>query len=177
MTNPLSMFAQPVLQQLATTTGYTASLIYVRVENSRVLIARVESEHPLSYILPVGERLPLHLGSAGKIFLAEMGPEDVDAALAGIESIRLASGDTVAVDQLKTTLTRIHDDGYAVSVSERNIGVSSVMAPVRDPDDTLVGVLGVTGPADSIDATTKTTLIAEVRRAATALGARVPLSR
>ena len=176
VTNPLSIYAQPVLQQLATTTGYTASL-YVRVESSRVLIARVESEHPLSYVLPVGERLPLHLGGAGKIFLADMGPDDVDAALAGIESIRLASGDTVAVDQLKTTLTRIRDDGYAVSVSERNIGVSSVMAPVRDPDDTLVGVLGVTGPADSIDATTKTTLIAEVRRAATALGARVPLSR
>ncbi|HYJ56766.1 MAG TPA: IclR family transcriptional regulator C-terminal domain-containing protein [Mycobacterium sp.] len=116
-------------------------------------------------------------GGACGLVLTGMGPEDVDATLAGIESIRLASGDTVAVDQLKTTLTGIHDDGYAVSVSERNIGVSSVMAPVRDPDDTLVGVLGVTGPADSIDATTKTTLIAEVRRAATALGARVALSR
>ena len=101
-----------------------------------------------------------------------MAPDDVDAALAGIESIRPASGDTVAVDHLKTTLTRIRDDGYAVSVSERNIGISSVMAPVRDPDHALVGVLGVTGPADSVDATTRTTLISEVCRAATVLGAR-----
>jgi IclR family acetate operon transcriptional repressor len=176
VTNPLSQLAQPVLQQLATTTGYTASL-YVKVETSRVLIARVESEHPLSYVLPVGERLPLHLGGAGKIFLAEMEPDDVDAVLAGVDTIRLASGDTVSADELKTTLDRIREDGYALSVSERNIGISSVMAPVRGPDGTLLAVLGVTGATDTIDSQTRSTLIAEVRRAATALGARVPVGR
>ena len=71
VTNPLSLLSQTTLQQLATITGYTASL-YVRVEDSRVLIARVESENPLSYVLPVGERLPLYLGGAGKLFLAEV---------------------------------------------------------------------------------------------------------
>lgn len=78
VSNPLSALAQPVLQQLATNTGYAASL-YVRVEYSRVLIARVESDHPLSYVLPVGERLPLHLGGAGKIFLAELMPSSGSA--------------------------------------------------------------------------------------------------
>lgn len=171
VTNPLSVLAQPVLQQLATTTGFTASL-YVRVENSRVLIARVESEHPLSYVLPVGERLPLHLGGAGKIFLADMDPEDVDHALTGMASIRLAGGDVISVDDLKAALPQIRNDGYALSVGERSIGISSVMAAVRGGDDSLLAVLGVTGPADSIDGGTRTSLIAEVRRAAAALGSR-----
>lgn len=176
VTNPLSTLAQPVLQQLATTTGYTASL-YVRVENSRVLIARVESAHPLSYVLPVGERLPLHLGGAGKIFLAEMDADEVDAALADAGTIHLASGDTVTPEELKAALGHIRNDGYALSVGERTIGISSVTAPVRAADDTLLAVLGVTGAADTIDAGTQKSLIAEVRRAAAALGNRMPVSR
>jgi IclR family acetate operon transcriptional repressor len=176
VTNPLSQLAQPVLQQLATTTGFTASL-YVQVENSRVLIARVESEHPLSYILPVGERLPLHIGGAGKIFLAEMTDEGIDASLSGVGSVRHASGNTVSIDDLKKTLAQIKKDDYAVSVGERTIGISSVMAPVRAADGTLLAVLGVTGPTDSIDTNTQTALIAEVRRAAAALGTRAPVTR
>lgn len=30
------------------------------------------SAHPSSYVLPAGERLPLHLGGAGKIFQAAL---------------------------------------------------------------------------------------------------------
>lgn len=176
MTNPLSVLAQPVLQQLATTSGYTASL-YVRVENSRVLIARVESAHPLSYVLPVGERLPLHLGGAGKIFLAEMEPDERDSALAPIDEIRLAGGPTLSKSDLTTQLEGIRRDGYAVSISERLFGIASVTAPVRSADGVLLAVLGVTGPADSVDDVTQGQLISEVRRAADALGARAPLAR
>lgn len=176
ITNPLSLLAQPVLQQLATTTDYTASL-YVRVEYSRVLIARVESQHPLNYVLPVGERLPLHLGGAGKVFLADMEADEVDAATAGIATIQLASGDSVTAAALRADLQKIRTQGYAVSVSERTVGISSVAAPVRAADHSLVAVLGVTGPADAIDEATQKSLIAEVRRAAAALGARAPLVR
>jgi len=142
-----------------------------------VLIARVESEHPLSYILPVGERLPLHIGGAGKIFLAEMTDEGIDASLSGVGSVRHASGNTVSIDDLKKTLAQIKKHDYAVSVGERTIGISSVMAPVRAADGTLLAVLGVTGPTDSIDTNTQTALIAEVRRAAAALGTRAPVTR
>ncbi len=173
VTNPLSLLAQPILQQLAVKTGYTASL-YVRVERSRVLIARVESEHPLSYVLPVGERLPLHLGGAGKMFLAEMTAADVDEALATIATISLADGHTVGVDELRTQLKQIHDDGYAVTVAERQVGVGSVTAPVLATDGTMLAAMTVTCPADVLDETTLRGLIVEVRRAAGALGQRVP---
>ncbi len=176
VTNPISVLAQPVLQQLATTTGYAAS-VYVRVQHSRVLIARVESEHPLSYVLPVGERLPLHLGGAGKIFLADMDGEEQAAALAGI-TITLAGGQTVSDDAFRAELARIRDEGYAVSISERLYGIASVAAPVRTSDGALSAVLGVTGPAELIgDAASRNALIAEVRRAAVAFGGRLPPPR
>jgi IclR family acetate operon transcriptional repressor len=176
VTNPLSVLAQPILQQLAANTGFTAS-IFVRVESSRVLIARVESAHPLSYILPVGERLPLHLGGAGKTILAEMNAAEVADAVAGVAEITLADGRVLTKADLRRQLEQIHRDGYAFSISERLFGIASVTAPVRAQDGTLAAVLGVTGPAESFGEDARSQLVAEVRRAATTLGARVPIAR
>ncbi|OZE96708.1 IclR family transcriptional regulator [Rhodococcus sp. 15-1154-1] len=176
VTNPLSVLAQPILQQLAANTGFTAS-IYVRVEHSRVLIARVESDHPLSYVLPVGERLPLHLGGAGKTILAEMSGSEIDDAMAGVAEIAHADGSVLTKAEFRGQLEQIHQDGYAFSISERLFGIASVTAPVHAQDGTLAAVLGVTGPAESFGEGTRTKVVAEVRRAAAILGARVPTSR
>ena len=175
VTNPLSVLSQPTLQQLAVSTGYTASM-YVRVELSRVLIARVESDKPLNYVLPVGERLPLHVGSAGKIILADMPAADIDQVLAAAGDVTLASGQPLDRSALDAELDKIRGDRHAVSISERQYGIASVMAPVRTPDDVLVGVLGVTGPAEEFTEAKLGQLIPEVRRAATALGARLPVT-
>ena len=175
VTNPLSVLSQPTLQQLAVSTGYTASM-YVRVEFSRVLIARVESDKPLNYVLPVGERLPLHVGSAGKIILADLPAADIDQVLAAAGDVTLASGQPLDRAALDAELDKIRGDRHAVSISERQYGIASVMAPVRTPDDVLVGVLGVTGPAEEFTEAKLGQLIPEVRRAATALGARLPVT-
>lgn len=173
VSNPLAALAQPVLQQLATNTGLTAS-VYVRVENSRVLVARVESAHPLSYVLPVGERLPLHLGGAGRIFLADMAVEERERVLAGVDDVRLANGRSMTRSELDAEIDRSATQGYAVSIGERLIGIASVAAPVRAADGSLQAVLGLTGPADD---TSEATLVAEVRRAADAFGGRIPVGR
>ena len=174
VTNPLSVLSQSTLQQLAVSTGLTASM-YVRVEHSRVLIARVESDKPLNYVLPVGERLPLYLGGAGKTILSDMTSEEVDDVLANAEQITLANGQPLQRAELDAQLDKIRSDGYAISISERLFGIASVTAPVRAPDHTLVGVLGVTGDAATDFTDTQITqLIPEVRRAATALGERLP---
>jgi IclR family acetate operon transcriptional repressor len=175
VSNPISVLSQTTLQQLAASTGYTAS-IYVRVENSRVLIGRVESENPLSYALPVGERLPLHLGGAGKVILAEMSPDDLREALPEGDTIKLASGTVITRAELLNQLEKIRAEGHAVSISERNYGIASVAAPVRAADGKVAAVIGVTGPADTLTDSQISRLITEVRRAATTLGARIPVT-
>ncbi|MCF6390206.1 IclR family transcriptional regulator [Mycobacterium sp. MBM] len=175
VTNPLSLLAQGTLQQLAAVTGYTASL-YVRVENSRVLVARVESENPLSYVLPVGERLPLHLGGAGKVFLAGLSDDEIDQIVPDEMPIQLASGTAISKADLLAELDKIRNDGHAYSASERSYGIASIAAPVRSANGMLVGVLGITGPADEMAGPQIARAITEVRRAATALGSRMPVS-
>ncbi|AMY20278.1 MULTISPECIES: IclR family transcriptional regulator [Nocardiaceae] len=173
VTDPLSVLAQPIMQQLAASTGFTASL-YVRVELSRVLITRVESDNPLSYVLPVGERLPLHLGGAGKVLLAGMDADRRDLVLSSITEVPLARGGTLDLDELRRQLESIARDDYAVSVGERVVGIASVAAPVRARGADVVAALSITGSSDKLDDAAVSAAVAEVRRAAATLGDRVP---
>ncbi|MDQ0827843.1 hypothetical protein QFZ60_004016 [Arthrobacter sp. B2I5] len=52
--DPLVVAARPILQQLASQTGLTASL-YSRLGFERILVARVDGEAPLRYDLPAGQ--------------------------------------------------------------------------------------------------------------------------
>ena len=73
--DPLVVAARPILQQVASQTGLTASL-YTRLGFERILVARVDGDSPLRYDLPLGKRLPLTVGAAGKILLASASEAD-----------------------------------------------------------------------------------------------------
>ncbi|MGO4757675.1 IclR family transcriptional regulator, partial [Streptomyces sp. 2MCAF27] len=112
--NRLSQVALPVLQELAATTGLTASL-FVRVALARVLIARVQGRNPLRYQLPIGEKLPLHLG-AGKVLAAWMPEPDRKVFVEQATPFTRISGEQVTADDLTAELHQVHTDGYALSL-------------------------------------------------------------
>jgi DNA-binding IclR family transcriptional regulator len=58
--------AGPALAELRDATGESVQL-YVREGDDRVCVAALESPHGLRTIVPVGARLPLALGSAGRV--------------------------------------------------------------------------------------------------------------
>jgi len=96
-TSPVRLIARPILEELANATGLTASL-YIRVQNSRVLIDRVEGGRRPQYSLPIGERLPLYPGAAGKVFLACDPETDLDATAADLAPVTLADGTETELD-------------------------------------------------------------------------------
>ncbi|RFC70753.1 IclR family transcriptional regulator [Streptomyces sp. AcE210] len=169
--NRLSPVALPVLQELAATTGLTPTL-FVRVGSARVPIARVEGRNPLRYQLPIGDKLPLHLG-AGKALLAWL-PEDERAAyVAAAAPFTRASGEQITAEELTAELRRVHDDGYALAQGERVLDVTSVSAPVLK-GGTLLGALSIVGPSSDLPESDHPRIITEVRRAAEAIAARCP---
>ncbi|WP_432044408.1 IclR family transcriptional regulator [Streptomyces asiaticus] len=169
--NRLSQVALPVLQELAATTGMTSTL-YVRVGLSRVLIARVEGLNPLRYQLPIGEKLPLHLG-AGKSLAAWLPEEELDAYVDSVAPFTRISGERVSAEDLRGELQRVKDDGHAVSLSERVLDVTAVSAAIRRGDEVL-GALSVAGPSGDLPTADHPRVITEVRRAAGAIAARCP---
>jgi len=83
----------------------------------------------------VGASLPLHAGSAAKVFLA-FGPDAKDHVRRAKDPDRLARD---------VALTRSR--GWGSSTDERQPGVGSVSAPVFGPYDILLAVVSVSGPA------------------------------
>jgi DNA-binding IclR family transcriptional regulator len=150
---PLRDLAHPALERLARATGESAQL-YVRSGDMRVCVDAVESERELRTIVPVGASLPLSAGSAAKVFLAF----DPDR----IRHIRRATDPERFARDIELVTTR----GSASSAGEREVGVASVSAPVVGPDEMLVAVVSVSGPAGRMGRASGHRAAPAVRRAA-----------
>jgi DNA-binding IclR family transcriptional regulator len=99
----------------------------VRQGDRRVCVAVHERATGLRDTVPLGAVMPLARGSGGKVLLAWSD----DATGHGIPAAELAA---------------IRRRGWADSVGEREPGVASVSAPVRDSDGRVVAAISVSGP-------------------------------
>lgn len=168
--SPLIAAARPVLQDLAAETGLTASL-FKRIGWSRVVLARVNGARPLRYELPIGERLPLHLG-AGKALVANMDEAELEQFLAQLDELTRADGTPIDRDDYLKDLERIREAGYSQARNEREPGMASVAAAVTEADATASAAVQVSGPQDDIPEERVAALGVEVQRAAYAIARR-----
>ena len=78
---PLASAARPALEQLQQDTGESAQL-YVEDAGERLCVAAVDSSEELRTIVSVGARLPLGVGSAGRVLVGDVGREGWVASVA-----------------------------------------------------------------------------------------------
>lgn len=123
-----------VLPKLRETTGESVQL-YRREGTTRVCVAALEPAAGLRDTVPVGARLPMTAGSGAKVLLAHS-----DAAIQQAVLPNAKFGARV--------LAEVRRRGWAQSVAEREPGVASVSAPVRDRRGMVVAAISVSGPVD-----------------------------
>jgi DNA-binding IclR family transcriptional regulator len=136
--------ALPLLVELRNALGETVQ-IGIPAGADVVYVERVEGARALRYSSENSRRSPLHRSSAGKV-LAAYNPSMVAARLrAGLPP---STGYTIVVpDVLVAELARIRERGYARSVDETELGMSSLAVPVRAaPDDAVVAAISMVGP-------------------------------
>ncbi|WP_436795194.1 IclR family transcriptional regulator [Actinospongicola halichondriae] len=78
---PLTVAAAPALEALRDRTGESSQL-YVAEGDERLCVAAVDSAHELRTIVGVGARLPLEVGSAGRVLSGEVGRDGWVASVA-----------------------------------------------------------------------------------------------
>jgi DNA-binding IclR family transcriptional regulator len=138
--------AHGALERMSVTTGESAQF-FVLSAGARVCVDAVQSSNELRTDVPIGARLPLTAGSAGKIFLAWMSPALRDPL---IDRATKITESTPVGDDLRDQLDTIRRRGWAGSAGEREPGVGSVSAPVLGRRGELVGVVSVSGPTSRI---------------------------
>ncbi|MFM2078504.1 MAG: hypothetical protein RJA49_2394 [Actinomycetota bacterium] len=93
---PLAELATPALTALRDRTGESVQL-FVLEHDARRCVVSLQSRHALQWIVPVGARLPLEVGSAGKVLSARPGSmpagrvtESVEEREPGVASVSAA---------------------------------------------------------------------------------------
>lgn len=142
--------AQPYIFDLQRATGETISL-YIMEGNQRVCVERLESEQNVRVVARVGRRLPLHAGSAGKLFLAYLDDEQRQTLL---EETPLESFTPYTItdpEELHRQAVIIRQKGYSISHGEWTIDASGIAAPIFNQRSKIVAALTISGPSARFD--------------------------
>lgn len=130
--------AGPILQTLLDRTGESAQ-IYRRQGDQRVCIAAVERASGLRDSIPVGAMLSMEAGSAAQILLAW---EDSDRLHQGLRHAKFTA----------TKLAAVRKRGWSESVNEREEGVCSISAPIRNASGQVIAAISISGPTGRMGA-------------------------
>ncbi len=128
--------AGPVLTALRDATSESCQL-YRRQGEQRICVAVAERLSGLRDTVPIGAVLTMHAGSAAQVLLAWEEPERMHRGLMGAKFTA-------------TALAGVRRRGWAQSVSERELGVASVSAPVRGPGGRVIAAVSVSGPVERL---------------------------
>jgi DNA-binding IclR family transcriptional regulator len=128
--------AEPLMSALRDATGESAQL-YLRRADERICVAAAERASGLRDTVPVGSVLPMTAGSAAQILLAWEPPEAVMPLLPRCKFTG-------------RTLAEVRRRGWAQSVAEREPGVASVSAPIRDRTGRVIAAISISGPIERL---------------------------
>jgi len=128
--------AAPALTALRDATGESAQL-YRRQGDIRICVAVAERLSGLRDSVPVGASLTMQAGSAAQILMAWEDSEKIHRALG---KARFTAAHLAAVRRR----------GWAQSVGEREVGVASVSAPVRGPNNKVIAAVSISGPIERL---------------------------
>ncbi|MGD1996627.1 MAG: IclR family transcriptional regulator [Anaerolineae bacterium] len=142
----LRRVARPMLRQLADQTQETVNLT-VRDSGEAINVDQVSPHgRRVLNIGWVGRRTPLHASSTGKVLLAYLPDEELDALLEG-PLPRYTEHTITHAAVLREQLAVVRRRGYAVGLEELEIGLNAVAAPVRDHTGQVVASVSAAGPS------------------------------
>ena len=138
----LPQIAEPHLRRL---TGELKEMTAVAVLDADDIryVAQVPSPKLLSVAIPVGTRFPAHATSMGKVLLAGIAPERLEARLGSMQLRPLTSSTITTREGMRAELAKVRKQGYVISDGDLEDGLRGVAVPVRDPSGAVFAAVNV----------------------------------
>jgi DNA-binding IclR family transcriptional regulator len=141
--------ALPFLEGLVRDTGETGHLA-VLDNGEAIYVERVETHRALRIPSAVGRGYPAHATSLGKVLLANLPPDAVDAIIDERGLTAYTPNTITGAAELHDELAMIRERGYAVDNEEYDEGLRCIGAPIQDHTGAVVAALGVGGPVTRV---------------------------
>lgn len=139
---PFAATIEPVLERVSETLHESASA-GVLDEDEVVYVARVATKRIMSEALNVGSRLPAHCTSMGRVLLAQLARDALDAYLERAELKPLTARTVTSRDELRRVIDQVRHRGYALVDQELEIGLRSIAVPIRNAAGVVVAAMNV----------------------------------
>ena len=105
----------------------------------------LRGNHALTISAAVGQRLPIHCTSSGKLFLAYL-PEPELNVILDQPLTKYTENTITSPDELRKQLETIRQQGYAVDNEEYELGVCAVSAPIFNRMGNVMAAIGSPSP-------------------------------
>ena len=135
--------ARPLCRRSRPTTGETVN-IAVLSESSALYLDQVAGSSALQPHNWVGQHIPLHATSNGKVLLSGLDDAQVKELLGTLS--RYTATTITKKGRLREELALVREQGYAVAVDELEEGLTAVAAPIRNAHGDVVASMSVSGP-------------------------------
>jgi DNA-binding IclR family transcriptional regulator len=149
----LARVARHYLDRLAAQTG-ESTLLGLLDGDSVLYLDRGEAVNGFRVDANAGRRNALHSTASGKVLLAFSQDPNVLQRIVTRPLAKLTRTTITDPNQLRRELAQVHQQGYATSWQEHEVGLYSLAVPVRDYRGGAIASLAITGPSTDLDART-----------------------
>ncbi|HEX6021986.1 MAG TPA: IclR family transcriptional regulator [Solirubrobacter sp.] len=141
--------AEPHLERLAAEV-HESSSVSVLDGDDIVYVGRVPTSRIMRVSINVGTRFPAYATSMGRVLLAALEPDELEAYLARAEITPNTPRAISSAEALREELDRVRAQGWALVDQELEEGLRAVAAPIRDRDGRVVAAVNVSAHASRV---------------------------
>lgn len=146
---PLTVSSQPYLNNISRELGESSSLAVL--DDGEVLyVARAAATRVMSVALNTGSRLPAYCTSLGRVMLAHLPPDELNAYFARTKLRPLTDKTVTSQKRLREILAGVRQNGYAINDEELELGLRSISVPVRGASGQVLAALNVGAQAGRV---------------------------
>src|SRR4051794_40251140 len=138
--------AEPHMERLVAEVHESSSVSVLDGEDI-VYVARVPTSRIMTVSINVGTRFPAYATSMGRVLLAGLEEDALEAFLERVELRRLSPRTVKTARALRAELRRVRSQGWALVDQELEEGLRSVAVPIRDRGGRVVAAANVSAHA------------------------------
>ena len=141
--------AQPHVQDLASIV-HESSSVAVLDGDDIVYVVRVPTKRIMAVAISVGTRFPAYATSMGRVLLASLSPDQLDAYLQRVELVPLTRFTLTDTARLRRLLDQVRTDGFVITDQELEEGLRSTAVPIRDANGNVIAAINLSAQATRV---------------------------